>query len=60
MYTKLRSKNLKRPLERSRRRWNDIMDLRKMEWEGMDWMHLAQDRGQWKAVVNTVTNFRVT
>jgi hypothetical protein len=35
------------------------MDLREIRWEGLDWMHLAQDRGQWRAVVNTVMNFRV-
>jgi hypothetical protein len=29
------------------------MDLRKMGWECMDWMHLVQDRGQWPALVNT-------
>jgi len=25
----------------------------------MDWMHLAQDRNQWRAFVSTVTKFRV-
>jgi hypothetical protein len=34
------------------------MDLKK-GWEGVDWMHLAQDRDQWQAVVNTVMNLRV-
>jgi hypothetical protein len=28
-------------------------------WEGVDWMHLAQDEQQWWAVVNTVMNHRV-
>jgi hypothetical protein len=28
------------------------MDLREIGWEGMDWMHLAQDRDQWWVVVN--------
>jgi hypothetical protein len=32
------------------------MDLRKIEWEGMDWIDLAQDRDQWRALVNTVMN----
>jgi hypothetical protein len=29
-----------------RRRWEDNirMDLREMGWEGVDWIHLAQDR----------------
>jgi hypothetical protein len=30
-----------------------------MGWEGVEWMHLAHDREQWRAVVNTVMNFRV-
>jgi len=29
------------------------MDLRETWWEGVDQMHLAQDRNQWQAVVNT-------
>jgi hypothetical protein len=35
------------------------MDLKETEWVGMDWIDLAQDRDQWKALVNTVMNFRV-
>jgi hypothetical protein len=36
----------KRPLRRLRRRWRDNikMDLREVEWDGMDWTDLAQDR----------------
>jgi hypothetical protein len=51
----------KRPLGRLRRRWedNNRMDLREIGWEGVDWMHLAHDRDQWRAVVNTVMNFRI-
>jgi hypothetical protein len=32
------------------------MDLRKIGQGGMDWLHLAQDRDQWKALVNTIMN----
>jgi hypothetical protein len=51
----------KRPLGRPGRRWEDIikMDLTKIGWEVVGWMHLAQDRDQWRAVVNTVMNLRV-
>jgi len=35
------------------------MDLREIVWEGVEWIHLAQDRDQWRAVVNTVMNLRV-
>jgi len=31
-----------------------IIDLREIEWEDLDWMQLAQDRDQWRALVNTV------
>jgi hypothetical protein len=50
-----------RPLGRSRRRWEDNikMDHREIEWGGMDWIDLAQDRDQWRALVNTVMNVRV-
>jgi hypothetical protein len=38
---------------------NIQMDLREVEWEGIDWIDLAQDRGRWRALVNTVMNLRV-
>jgi hypothetical protein len=46
---------------RPRRRWveNIKMDLREMKWDGMDWIDLAQDRVQWRALVNTVMSLRV-
>jgi hypothetical protein len=32
------------------------MDLREIRWDGMDWLDLAQNRDQWRALVNTVIN----
>jgi hypothetical protein len=51
----------KRPLGRPRCRWvfNIKMDLREIEWAGMDWIDLAKDRDQWRALVNAVMNLRV-
>jgi hypothetical protein len=34
-------------------------DLREIGWGGMDWIDLAQDRDQWRAVVSTVMNLPV-
>jgi hypothetical protein len=50
----------KKRLEIPRSRWEDNMrmDLRETGWEGVDWMHMGQDRDQWRAVVNTVMNPR--
>jgi hypothetical protein len=51
----------KRPLERPRRKWvcNIKMDLRDIGWGSIDWIDLALDRDQWRALVNTVMNIRV-
>jgi hypothetical protein len=51
----------KRPLGKPRRRWknNNRMNLRERRWESVDWIHLAENRDQWRAVVNTVMNLRL-
>jgi hypothetical protein len=51
----------KRPLGRPRRRWEDNikMDRREIGIDGTNWIQLAQDRVQWRACVNTVTNLRI-
>jgi hypothetical protein len=51
----------KRPLGRPRHRWVDNikMDLREIGWDGMDWIDPAQDRDQWRALVNAIMNLRV-
>jgi hypothetical protein len=47
-------------LGRPKRRWADNikMDLRE-RWGGMDWIDLAQERDQWRALVNMVMNLWV-
>jgi hypothetical protein len=51
----------KRPLGIPRHGWEDNinMNLREIGWGGMDWIHLAQDRDQWRARVNTAKNVRL-
>jgi hypothetical protein len=51
----------KRPLGRPRCRWvgNIKMDLEEVGLDGVDWIDMAQDRDQWRALVNTVLNLRV-
>ena len=51
----------KRPLGRSRRRWEDNikMDLQEVGGSCGDWMELAQDRDRWLALVSTVMNLRI-
>jgi hypothetical protein len=51
----------KRPLGRQIHRWVDNIkiDIREIGWGGMDWIDLAQDRGQWRALVNTVIKPKV-
>jgi hypothetical protein len=35
------------------------MDLREIGWDGRDWIELAQDRDQWRALVNTVMSLKI-
>jgi hypothetical protein len=53
----------KRPLEKPRRtpKWEDNfkIDLKATGWGGMDWIHLARDRDQQRALVNMVMRFLV-
>jgi hypothetical protein len=51
----------KRPLGRPRRRWTDNIkiNLGEIGWGGMDGIDLAEDRDQWRALVNMVMNLWV-
>jgi hypothetical protein len=51
----------KRPLGRPRRRWVDNirMDVVELGWDAVDWIDMAEDRDQWRALVNMVLNLRV-
>jgi hypothetical protein len=48
----------RRPLGRPRRRWLDNirMDLVQVRCDDVDWIGLTQDRGRWRALVNSVLN----
>ena len=35
------------------------MDLREVEWRGVEWIDLAQNMDKWRALVNAVMNLRV-
>jgi hypothetical protein len=50
-----------RPLKKQICRWlhNIEMNVREVGWGGIDWIDLAQDRDQWRALVNMVMNLWV-
>jgi hypothetical protein len=50
----------KRQLGRPWHKWQDHIrkDLKEIGWEVLNWIHLARDRDQWRAVVKTVMNHR--
>jgi len=49
----------KRPLLRSMSRWKHNIKWIFRMWErGLDWIGLAQDRDNWRAVVKAVMNLR--
>jgi hypothetical protein len=51
----------KRPRGRPRRIWEDNIkiDLTGIGWEGVEWIHLAQDRDHWQDLVSTITNLGI-
>jgi hypothetical protein len=51
----------KRPLGICRRRWENNInrDRSEIRWGGMDWIDLAQNKDQWRALLNTVMKLRV-
>jgi hypothetical protein len=38
---------------------NIKIDFREIGWDGRDWIKLAQDRDQWRTLVNTMMNLQV-
>jgi hypothetical protein len=50
----------KRSLRRPKRKWvgNIKIDFREIGWDGVDWIDMAQDKDQWRALLNTVLNLR--
>jgi hypothetical protein len=50
-----------RPLVRHKQKWdgNTIIDLKQIDYEVVDWIHIAEDRVRWWAVMNRVINLQV-
>jgi len=49
----------KRPLERTRRRWEDNIKMNLASiWEGVDWICLAEENDKWRDLVIAIRNFR--
>jgi hypothetical protein len=42
-----------------RRGDNIKMDIREIEWNDTDWIHVIEDRDWWRTLVNTAMNLRV-
>jgi hypothetical protein len=51
----------KRKLGRPRRSWEDNIKMyhREIGWSSMEWIHVTQDRNQWRPLVNTAMDLRV-
>jgi hypothetical protein len=50
----------KRQLGRPRHRCDDnIIDSSEIGWEDVDWMHQAQNRDRWWALLNAIMNIQV-
>jgi hypothetical protein len=50
-----------RTIGRHRNRWEDNtkISLREIGWDGVDWIHLAQDKDQWQTLGNTIMKLRI-
>jgi hypothetical protein len=50
----------KRPLGRPGHRWEDVkMNITETGWDGVDWIHLAQEKDRWWALLKNLMEFRV-
>ena len=51
----------KRPLVRSRHRWENNIDIHLQEvgYEGVEWIDLSQDKDRWRTLVNAELKLRV-